>query len=132
MSMDALTENQLDHLRHLLDQREAALRSHLQQESDAREEYVQVASEAPDPGDASFATLSIDLGNAAVGRDLAELRGIAGARRRIERGEYGECVLCGDEIPYARLTAQPTAERCAPCQHTFERTHAEGGSRSFL
>lgn len=130
--MAALTDNQLDHLRHLLSGRETALHAHLQQENAAKEEYAQVASETPDPGDASFATLSIDLGNAAVGRDLAELRSIAAARRRIERGEYGECVHCGYEIPYARLAAQPTAERCAPCQNVFERTHAEGPGRSSL
>lgn len=130
--MAALTDNQLDHLRHLLTEREAVLHAHLEQENAAKDEYVQVASEAPDPGDASFATLSIDLGNAAVGRDLAELRSIAAARRRIGRGQYGECAHCGYEIPYARLAAQPTAERCAPCQNVFERTHAEGAGRSSL
>lgn len=132
ISMSALTPEQLDRLQSLLDERERSLRSHLQRENDTRDQYLQVASEAPDPGDASFATLSIDLGNAAVGRDLSELRAIGAARRRIERGDYGDCAHCGYEIPYARLLAQPTAERCAPCQNNFERTHAEGGNRSSL
>ena len=128
--MAALEENQLAHLQRLLDEREQALRLQLQRGTETREEYLQVASEAPDSGDASFATLSIDLGNAAAGRDLAGLSRIAAARRRIERGGYGECNHCGYDIPYARLIAQPTAERCAPCQNNFERIHGEGGARS--
>lgn len=131
--MADLTQDQLDHLQRLLDEREGALRAHLQRENESKDDFVQVASEAPDPGDASFATLSIDLGNAAVGRDLAELRAIDFARRRIQRGDYGECSLCGYDIPYERLEAQPIAERCAPCQSTFERTHAgETGIRSSM
>lgn len=131
-AMAALTKKQLDQLKQLLDEREQVLRSHLQRDTAAREKFVQVASEAPDSGDASFATLSMDLGNAAVERDLVELRHIASARCRIGRGDYGVCALCGYEIPYARLVAQPTAARCAPCQNNFERTHADGVSRSSL
>ena len=87
---------------------------------------MQLASEVPDPGDQSFANLSVDLGNAAVTRDVNELRAVEFARRRLEHGTYGECVACGYPIPFERLQAMPTAERCAPCQDNFERTHHEG------
>ncbi|HEX2530441.1 MAG TPA: TraR/DksA family transcriptional regulator [Burkholderiaceae bacterium] len=123
--MENLTKKQLDHLEDLLNQREAALRSDIHREVGIQDEYAQVASEAPDPGDAAFADLSVDLGNAAVTRDLIELRAIASARKRIDKGTYGECIECGYAIPYERMQAHPTAERCAPCQDVYEKTHMD-------
>jgi len=123
--MAHLTEEQLAHLKQLLNDREKALREDLQREVGEKEDYVDVATEAPDPGDSSFANLAVDLGNAAVTRDITELRKIEGARQRMENGTYGECVECETEIPYGRLEVQPTAERCAPCQEMYEKTHAD-------
>ena len=56
-------------------------------------------------------------------RDVAELREIAAAKERLARGEYGVCVDCGDDIPLARLQAQPAAARCLPDQERYEQTH---------
>jgi RNA polymerase-binding transcription factor DksA len=123
--MSNLTDEQLAHLRHLLDEREQALRSDLHREVNEKEEYQDVATTAPDPGDSSFANLAVDLGNAAVTRDLVELRAIESARLRMEHGVYGDCVTCENEIPYERLQVQPTAERCAPCQEVYEKTHVD-------
>ncbi|WP_019140814.1 TraR/DksA family transcriptional regulator [Noviherbaspirillum massiliense] len=124
--MANLTQEQLNHLEQLLTEREQALRTDLNRESDVKDSFVEVATEIPDPGDASFANLSIDLGNAAITRDVAELRAIDGARARMANGTYGNCVNCEAEIPYERLEAQPTAERCAPCQEAYEKTHTDG------
>lgn len=123
--MEILPEEKLQHIAQLLDQREVALRNDIRREVAIQDDYAQVASEAPDPGDASFADLSVDLGNAAVTRDLTELRAIEAARTRMQNGSYGECIECGYEIPWERLKAQPTAERCAPCQDMYEKTHAD-------
>jgi len=123
--MENLTQEQIRYLENALHQREHALRGDLRREIELQDDYAQVASEAPDPGDASFADLSIDLGNAAVTRDLTELRAIESVRVRIKNGTYGECIECGYEIPFARLQALPTAERCAPCQDMYEKTHAD-------
>lgn len=123
--MAHLTEEQLAHLKQLLDEREKVLRADLQREVGEKDDYVDVATEAPDPGDSSFANLSVDLGNAAVTRDITELRKIEAARQRMENGTYGECVECETEIPYGRLEVQPTAERCAPCQEMYEKTHVD-------
>ncbi len=123
--MENLTQEQICYLENALHQRENALRGDLRREIELQDDYAQVASEAPDPGDASFADLSIDLGNAAVTRDLTELRAIESVRVRIKNGTYGECIECGYEIPFARLQALPTAERCAPCQDMYEKTHAD-------
>ena len=56
-------------------------------------------------------------------RDVDELRQIAAAQERMARGEYGECVDCGIDIPFERLQAQPAAARCVPCQEKYERSH---------
>lgn len=124
--MTELNSQQIDGLRQLLHQREQVLRDDIQREVSLKDDYAQVASEAPDPGDASFADLSIDLGNAAIGRDLAELRAVQHSYTRLDNGSYGECIECGYAIPFERLLAQPTAERCAPCQEMYEKTHADG------
>lgn len=121
--MASLKPNQLDHLKHLLYQREQVLYADLRRETEFKDDYAQVASEAPDLGDASFADLTIDLGNAAMTRDIAALHAIKAARTKIDAGTYGSCVDCGYDIPHERLLAHPTAERCAPCQEQYERTH---------
>ncbi len=126
MAMDSLNEQQKTRLGKALAKRETDLRDDIQRELKSHDDYMQLASEVPDPGDQSFANLSVDLGNAAVSRDLHELRAVELARKRLDSGTYGECVSCGYPIPYERLMAIPAAERCAPCQENYERTHHEG------
>lgn len=127
--MDTLNEQQKNHLQSVLAAREGALREDIRREINLQDDYVQLASEVPDPGDLSFANLSIDLGNAAVTRDMTELRSIELARKKINSGTYGECINCGYPIPYERLLAIPSAERCAPCQENFEHTHHQDGMK---
>ncbi len=124
--MDNLNEQQRTDLQQRLADRERALREDIRREINLQEDYVQLASEVPDPGDLSFANLSIDLGNAAVTRDMTELRAVELAYKKIDSGTYGECISCGYEIPFERLMAMPAAERCAPCQEQYERTHQDG------
>ncbi len=52
-----------------------------------------------------------DLGSAG----LAELRMIEAALKRVESGEFGVCVACGEPISAARLDAVPHAARCRDC-----------------
>ena len=49
---------------------------------------------------------------ALVSRDLAELANVEQALARLDEGSYGECIDCGNPIPYARLAAYPAAKRC--------------------
>jgi RNA polymerase-binding transcription factor DksA len=124
--MEELNQQQKTRLNKALSERESTLREEIRREVIAQDDYVQLASEVPDPGDQSFANLSVDLGNAAVTRDINELRAVELARKRMQSGTYGECAACGYPIPFERLQAMPTAERCAPCQENYERTHHEG------
>ena len=52
-----------------------------------------------------------DLGQSAQ----LELRMIEAALKRIEAGEYGECVRCGNEIDPGRLNLLPATPFCADC-----------------
>ncbi|SEH87937.1 TraR/DksA family transcriptional regulator [Paracoccus alkenifer] len=47
--------------------------------------------------------------------DQAELRRIDAALARIEAGEYGDCVKCGNPIPKKRLELLPDTPFCANC-----------------
>lgn len=55
---------------------------------------------------------------------FSELRDIAAAQERMRHGNFGICTDCGEEIPYNRLSAYPTAKRCIRCQHKHERLFA--------
>ena len=48
------------------------------------------------------------------------LRKIEKALRRIDEGEYGYCLECGEAIALARLQAQPFANLCIDCQQAQE------------
>lgn len=48
-------------------------------------------------------------------RRSGELQRIATALERIETGEYGYCVECGEEIPVRRLELDPAAPMCVQC-----------------
>lgn len=49
-------------------------------------------------------------------RRLEEERGrLAEARKRIEAGTYGTCLICGGDIDVERLEIQPDAVACMPC-----------------
>ncbi|WP_237062562.1 TraR/DksA family transcriptional regulator [Microbulbifer zhoushanensis] len=48
-------------------------------------------------------------------RRQALLRGIDGALRRIDSGDFGFCFICDDAIEPARLSADPTITRCIDC-----------------
>ncbi|TLF51777.1 TraR/DksA family transcriptional regulator [Halomonas urmiana] len=47
-------------------------------------------------------------------RQLAQQR-ITGALARIDRGEYGECIACGDWIDARRLERDPLVLKCIDC-----------------
>ncbi|MCP3984347.1 MAG: TraR/DksA family transcriptional regulator [bacterium] len=55
-------------------------------------------------------------------RDAARLRlqQVAAALDRLERGDYGECISCGEEIEFRRLKARPESPLCLPCQRRRE------------
>lgn len=65
-----------------------------------------------------------EVGDAEVARDVAELREIATALRRLDEGRYGLCMACDEPIDPRRLEAEPFAVRCAACQTKAEAAQA--------
>jgi RNA polymerase-binding transcription factor DksA len=47
---------------------------------------------------------------------------ITAALDRLDEGEYGLCVECGEKIAPARLRAMPEVTTCVRCQDRLERT----------
>jgi len=54
------------------------------------------------------------------------LRHLAQSMAVIESQPRGLCIDCGEEIPSRRLTVQPEAVRCAPCQEEWEEERIPG------
>jgi len=48
-------------------------------------------------------------------------RQLEAALARLHEPDFGLCVDCDAEIPYARLSASPTATRCLACQTRLEQ-----------
>lgn len=130
--MAELTEQQLSQLKEALELRSAELRDELQRDFSEKSDHIDMATEAPDPGDSSFANLTVDLSNAEAMRDLTELHAVSAALRRVEEGTYGTCSKCGTDIPFERLQVQPMAQRCARCQGMWEKTHGNAGRGATL
>lgn len=53
--------------------------------------------------------------------DDRRLGQIVAALDRMARGEYGDCLACGEPIALARLRARPEATLCVRCQDARER-----------
>lgn len=48
-------------------------------------------------------------------RRLRELQRIEAALKRLDEGEYGDCLSCGEEIAEKRLRLDPAATQCVDC-----------------
>jgi DnaK suppressor protein len=59
--------------------------------------------------------------------DFARLRSIEEAMEALDRGQYGECIRCDDDINEKRLEVVPWATMCVRCQ---EETEMEGSSQT--
>jgi DnaK suppressor protein len=128
--MTSTNPHQTQTMKSRLHERAAQLRGEIQRtlERSSDETHVRIAEQARDPEDDSFSNLIVDLNLAEIDRDAGELRRIDSALARLNEGSYGVCESCGQEIPQARLQAEPTALRCVQCQDLYEKTHAGNGT----
>lgn len=126
--MPNLSDEQLQSLARLLDEREAQLQAEVRDaREEAQEQQEMDAGVVGDTGDAGQAKTRDDIGHAEMERDVGELMEIDAAKQRLADGSYGECIDCTQEIGYARLQVQPSARRCTECQERFERQQAHTG-----
>ncbi len=131
--MAALTEAQRERLGILLDQQRSALLEEIRNEllaSDVQH-FRDLAGRVTDVGDEAVADALADLNAAMIDRHVQALRAIEAAQARLAQGDVGVCIDCGADIGWARLEAQPTAQRCIQCQTTHEKTYAHEGHPSL-
>lgn len=83
-----------------------------------------------DSDDAVADTLT-DTDNAIIGIHLQKASDLNAALDRIQAGDYGVCIDCGNEINFKRLSAYPTAERCIECQSQLEKNFASDHTPSL-
>ncbi|HEY8025768.1 MAG TPA: TraR/DksA C4-type zinc finger protein [Burkholderiaceae bacterium] len=56
--------------------------------------------------------------------ELEELGEIDAALSRVSAGTFGQCTVCGIDIPAQRLVVLPTASRCVVCEARVEHEQA--------
>ncbi len=81
---------------------------------------VKIDAELDQPHSTMFSEAAIERESDEVLEDLGaagllEIRMIEAALLRIERGEYGICVSCGDPISEERLDVLPQTPKCRNC-----------------
>lgn len=85
----------------------------------------------PDDFPDEIDTASSEVGLAFIGRLRERERGllakIDAALDKIERGEYGSCQICGEDIGAKRLEARPVAELCIDCKAEQEKLERRAG-----
>ncbi len=84
------------------------------------ERSSEIEDDLRQPLDADYSEQAVDLADdeALEGVDdvlRAEAQQVRAALARIAAGTYGTCANCGEDIPRARLAAQPTAISCIKC-----------------
>lgn len=130
--MAALTQDQIEHLNGLMDERWtrefAEIRSLLAREGELRQQGLLGEREADRSDEALLQSLT-EINDVLIEQNVEDVRDIAAARRRIAAGTYGECTDCGGEIGYQRLLVYPTAKRCIDCQREHEARRSPGGAR---
>jgi DnaK suppressor protein len=102
----------------LLDRREGLVGQVQEAELYSRERDSEATQDPADMA-ANAYTKELLFSMSANDRGLLEL--IDEALGRIEVGEYGECIHCGEPLQEKRLEAVPWARHCLRCQDLQER-----------
>ena len=79
------------------------------------------AEATQDPADMAANSYTKELLISMSANDRRLLGLIDEALKRVEAGEYGECVNCGEPVQEKRLDAVPWARYCLRCQDLQER-----------
>jgi DnaK suppressor protein len=88
-------------------------------------EEIQVEN-TEDEADLATINQTRDLNYNLQESDFARLKSIEIALESLERGEYGECSRCGNDIKEKRLEVVPWATMCIHCQ---EKAEGEASSK---
>ncbi len=101
-------------LENLLEQLRTEAKGEYAQQTRPQEVHVH------DSGEEAEAVVDLMINVENLARHDEEIQECLAALKRIDEGEFGFCVDCGDEIELSRLRAYPAAGRCIRCQSAFE------------
>lgn len=120
MSVEELTEYQLNELAQLLKQKQTELQLQLEHN---RESADPVKLDQQSVGRVSRMDAIQQQQMNMANREQATLllKDITMALNRIDSNEYGSCILCDEGVGFARLQAQPHAPLCLSCQSAQEK-----------
>ena len=114
MSDRPLTDEELATLRQELSARLEALRASSETSADDRKP-VTLDQQSVGRLSRMDAMQMQAMAQASEQRRRQEVMRVEAAIKRIDEGEYGYCVTCGDEISEKRLKADPTIPTCINC-----------------
>jgi RNA polymerase-binding protein DksA len=117
-----LTIEQRDTLQSWLNLRAAVLRREIAAalRRSGNEAAISLSNHLEEIDDQAVADLESSIEIAEIERDVRELREVERALGRLHEPDYGICVDCGSDIPFSRLSVNPTATRCIACQRRAE------------
>ena len=98
----------------------------LQRQEELSREIEQLSNEevsdrqVMDSGDEALSLSLEKLQSSLQQTEIDELKLIEQALERLERGEYGICIDCGELISQQRLEHSPYVPRCIVCQEAAE------------
>jgi DnaK suppressor protein len=102
----------------LLERRESLVSQVTEAELSSRERDMEATQ---DPADMAANAYTKELLISMSANDRVLLGLIDEALARVESGDYGECVNCGEPVSDKRLEAVPWARYCVKCQDLQER-----------
>jgi DnaK suppressor protein len=102
----------------LLARRESLFSQVTEAELSSRERDLEATQ---DPADMAANAYTKELLISMSANDRMLLQLIDEALQRVEKGEYGECINCGEQVQIKRLDAVPWARYCLKCQDLQER-----------
>ena len=117
--MNGLQQEQLAHLRQLLEQRLAVLDESVPPTPAGND--LPVSEVETSPADKATVRLLNDLALEAAGHQAAQMAVLRRALAAIDDGSYGLCEDCGKPIGFSRLQARPEARLCIVCQTRAEK-----------
>ncbi|MFP6654738.1 MAG: TraR/DksA C4-type zinc finger protein [Myxococcota bacterium] len=79
----------------------------------------------PDEMDSAVAESNLSFAGRIQERESQLLSKIDEALEQIDRGDYGDCSSCGEEIAIKRLLARPVAGLCIECKDEQERSERQ-------
>jgi DnaK suppressor protein len=81
----------------------------------------------PDEMDTASSEMTLQFTGRLREREQGLLSKIDAALEKIEQGEYGACISCGEDIGVRRLKARPVAELCIDCKAEQEKLERRTG-----